>query len=64
MKNTENPNNEWKPEPFPEPRTIPEGWNASAFSEKDSNSEIGNSKEEWKPDPFPKPRSFPWRSNE
>jgi hypothetical protein len=61
MKKTENPKNDWTPEPFPEPRTIPDGWNASAFSVKDSNLENTNPETEWKPDPFPKPRSFPWR---
>ena len=64
MKKTENPKDDRKPEPFPEPRTIPEGWNASVFTDKDSATENADPKTEWKPDPFPKPRGFPWRSNE
>jgi hypothetical protein len=57
-----NPKNDWTPEPFPEPRTIPEGWNASVFSEKETSQEKEDSASDWKPDPFPKPRSFPWNS--
>ena len=63
MKKNENPKKDWTPEPFPEPRTIPEGWNASAFSEKEVAPEKDDPKTEWKPDPFPKPRIFPWRSD-
>ena len=62
MSKTENPKNDWTPEPFPEPRTIPEGWNASVFSEKETSQEKEDSTSDWKPDPFPKPRSFPWNS--
>lgn len=54
--------NDWSPEPFPEPRTIPEGWNASVFTEKRSAREQENPANEWKPDPFPEPRMFPWTS--
>jgi hypothetical protein len=64
MKKNENPKNDWTPEPFPEPRTIPEGWNSSAITDMESGSKNENPNAEWKPDPFPKPRSFPWRSNE
>lgn len=64
MKKTENPKNDWTPEPFPKPRTIPEGWNASAFSEKEVSPEKDDSTAEWKPDPFPKPRIFPWRTGQ
>ena len=53
---------DWKPEPFPEPRTIPEGWNPSAFDDQTSDQDTEDTTEEWKPDPFPEPRSFPWRS--
>jgi len=55
-------NKDWTPEPFPEPRTIPEGWNADAFSEKETTQERDEPVTEWKPDPFPKPRMFPWSS--
>jgi hypothetical protein len=53
---------DWNPEPFPEPRTIPEGWNASAFSDEKTASQQDDPGAEWKPDPFPEPRMFPWRS--
>ena len=52
--------NEWTPEPFPEPRTIPERWNAAAFSEKKSEQDQNDSADDWEPDPFPEPRMFPW----
>lgn len=54
---------DWTPEPFPEPRTIPKNWNASALSEDEVNPEKEDTTAEWKPDPFPEPRSFPWGSN-
>ena len=53
--------NDWKPEPFPEPRTIPEGWNASVISGEETSPE-DESHTDWQPDPFPEPRSYPWRS--
>ena len=53
---------DWTPEPFPEPRTIPENWNSSAFSDEKEKQEQEESTDEWKPDPFPEPRSFPWTS--
>ncbi|MFC1997721.1 hypothetical protein ACFLXI_08990 [Chloroflexota bacterium] len=56
----ENPQPDWTPEPFPEPRTIPKGWDPSAFSEKNPSKEQDDSAPEWKPDPFPEPRMFPW----
>ena len=34
---------DWTPEPFPEPRTIPEGWNASAFSDQKADREQDDS---------------------
>lgn len=55
--------NDWTPEPFPEPRTIPEGWDASALSEKKISPDQNELAADWKPDPFPKPRIFPWRSD-
>ena len=53
-------NKDWTPEPFPEPRTIPEGWNASVLSEKRTIPEQDDPASDWKPDPFPEPRMFPW----
>ena len=53
---------EWTPEPFPKPRTIPENWNASALSEKQTPKEE-SPEDDWKPDPFPEPRMFPWNSS-
>ena len=54
---------EWTPEPFPEPRTIPEKWNATALSEKKKASQKEKVEEDdWKPEPFPEPRMFPWDS--
>ncbi len=53
---------DWTPEPFPEPRTIPEGWNASALSEKRETSVQEPRADDWKPEPFPEPRMFPWDS--
>lgn len=53
---------DWTPEPFPEPRTIPEGWNADAIVENGSTDNDKSDDTEWKPDPFPEPRSFPWGS--
>jgi hypothetical protein len=55
-------NHEWKPEPFPEPRTIPEGWNASVISDKGKTQDAPDAENDWQPDPFPEPRSYPWRS--
>ena len=57
-------NKDWTPEPFPEPRTIPEGWNAAAFSDKKTNRVKEESADEWKPDPFPEPRMFPGVSDQ
>ena len=54
---------DWTPEPFPEPRTIPEGWNAAAFLEKKATQRQEESAEDWQPDPFPEPRMFPWTSD-
>jgi hypothetical protein len=54
---------DWTPEPFPEPRTIPEGWHAAAFLEKAVKSDGSDSASEWQPDPFPEPRMFPWGSS-
>ena len=53
---------DWTPDPFPEPRTIPEGWDASAFSEDKNKQGQDEPAAEWKPDPFPEPRMFPWSS--
>jgi hypothetical protein len=59
---TPNKNKDWTPEPFPEPRTIPEGWNSSALSDEKSNQENSDAAADWKPDPFPEPRMFPWET--
>jgi len=53
---------DWTPEPFPKPRTIPEGWNASALNEKRETPEQETLSDDWKPEPFPEPRMFPWDS--
>jgi hypothetical protein len=59
---------DWSPEPFPEPRTFPNGWDGTALtntngrresresgtSHKDSDNVDG-----WMPEKFPKPRTFP-----
>ncbi len=55
-------NLDWTPEPFPEPRTIPEGWVGDALAEKKPSAEI-LPEDDWKPDPFPEPRMFPWDSH-
>ena len=54
-----NPQTDWKPEPFPEPRTIPQGWDPSAFDEPNPGHDE-SSTPDWKPDPFPEPPAFPW----
>ena len=60
--------NDWKPEGFPQPRTIPNGWETSAFfmsagKETDEPGDAPTGPEEvktdWKPEKFPKPRTFP-----
>jgi hypothetical protein len=61
MTKKDKPQTDWSPEPFPEPRTIPENWNAAALSEK-KNAKQAVPKDDWKPEPFPEPRSFPWNS--
>lgn len=50
---------DWTPEPFPEPRTIPEGWHAAALENKKSDAEEDPA-DDWKPEAFPEPRMFPW----
>ena len=60
---TPNKNKDWTPEPFPEPRTIPEGWNASALSKKKETVQKETPEDDWKPEPFPEPRMFPWGSD-
>jgi hypothetical protein len=52
---------DWTPDPFPEPRTIPENWHAAALSEKKATAQPSPT-DDWKPDPFPEPRSFPWNA--
>ncbi len=52
---------DWTPEPFPKPRTVPEGWNPDAFENKKPAAEETPA-DDWKPEPFPEPRSFPWKS--
>jgi hypothetical protein len=59
MKKNEQPQADWTPEPFPEPRTVPEGWHAAAFEEKKPATKEPPA-DDWKPEPFPEPRSFPW----
>ena len=57
-------NPEWKPEPFPEPRTIPDKWEASALDDLRKNAAGKmSSPDEWKPEPFPEPRGLPWRKD-
>lgn len=60
--------NNWSPEPFPEPRTFPTGWDGSALT---PSNDRGHSGEEtpsrgqtsedggWTPEKFPKPRTYP-----
>jgi len=62
MKKDNQPQSEWTPEPFPEPRTIPENWHAAALSEKKEVTKKELPEDDWKPEPFPEPRSFPWNS--
>jgi hypothetical protein len=52
-------NNDWTPEPFPEPRTIPKGWHAAALENKKPVPEEAPV-DDWKPEAFPEPRMFPW----
>jgi len=59
MTTNQTPAPEWEPEPFPEPRTMPEGWHAEALkSRKPTKPEA--LADDWKPEPFPEPRTFPW----
>ena len=52
---------DWTPEPFPEPRTVPDGWHTEDLGNKKSKDKNAPA-EDWKPEPFPKPRTFPWNS--
>ncbi len=52
---------DWNPEPFPKPRTFPEGWVGDALDAKEQLDEAAP-KDDWKPEPFPEPRMFPWDS--
>jgi len=63
-----NKKNEWSPEPFPEVRTFPSGWDGSALTStrahQDSAEGTGSQtktsdSQEWTPEKFPKPRTFP-----
>ena len=63
MTKTEKSQTDWIPEPFPEPRTIPAGWNASALSKKKEAPKQETPEDDWKPEPFPEPRMFPWDSH-
>ena len=60
MTTNQNPVPDWTPEPFPEPRTMPEGWHAEALQSRKPAPEATPVDEEWKPEPFPEPRTFPW----
>lgn len=61
MTTDQNPTPEWIPEPFPEPRTMPEGWHAEALQSKKPAQKVAPD-DDWKPEPFPEPRMFPWDS--
>jgi len=59
---------DWKPEAFPQPRTIPSGWDTSGLSDTKPNGQQDsqhtqpkkeNSAEDWVPEKFPKPRTYP-----
>jgi hypothetical protein len=59
---------DWKPEAFPQPRTIPTGWDTSSFANtvgkggQDSPLAQAQNEEkttDWVPEKFPKPRTFP-----
>jgi len=63
---------DWTPEPFPKPRTFPNGWEGSALTttngkrgSRDMHDSQPKSHEDddWKPEKFPKPRTYPknWR---
>ena len=52
---------DWTPEPFPKPRTIPEGWVSDAL-EANGQPYDATPVDDWKPEPFPKPRMYPWDS--
>ncbi len=54
---------DWTPDPFPEPRTVPEGWHAEALESKKPVTKKKTADDEWKPEPFPEPRTFPWNSS-
>jgi hypothetical protein len=57
------PKPDWMPEPFPEPRTIPEGWESTALQDYDKNRLPQETPfDDWKPEPFPEPRMLPWDS--
>ena len=59
---------DWSPEPFPEPRTYPKLWDASALNssnghsahqEPDTMQTTPQDDAGWKPEKFPKPRTYP-----
>lgn len=61
-------NKDWTPEPFPEPRTFPSGWDGwglmatnGHFKEGEAPQQASGTptKEDWNPEKFPKPRTFP-----
>ena len=59
---------EWTPEPFPQPRTFPTGWDGSALTsskgrhprdEEASHQAESSDSVDWAPEKFPKPRTYP-----
>ena len=59
---------DWSPEPFPEPRTVPSGWDPSALRStngKSNSQESSHTQSDtqddngWQPEKFPKPRTYP-----
>ena len=61
MTTHQDPAQEWTPEPFPEPRTVPKGWVTSALAAKKPASPE-TPEDDWQPETFPEPRMFPWDS--
>jgi len=56
-----------RPDPFPEPRTIPSGWDAASLSNAEPDEDVPGVEIEvpaWPPEPFREPRTIPsgWNS--
>jgi hypothetical protein len=48
----------WTPDPFPQPRTVPSGWDASALAVPTPETSVPGLTE-WPPEDFAEPRTMP-----